>query len=45
MMYLFDLQYQLQKGMYFTDKISTHSYNIYYSKNIGTMQSYLTYVR
>lgn len=35
MMYLFDLQYQLQKGMYFTDKISTHSYNIYYSKNIA----------
>ena len=35
MMYLFDLQYQLQKGMYFTDKITTHSYNIYYSKNIS----------
>ena len=34
MMYLFELLYQVLKDTYFTDKISTHSYNIYYSKYV-----------
>lgn len=35
MMYLFELLYQVLKDTYFTDKIATHSYNIYYSKYVS----------
>lgn len=41
MMYLFELQYQVQKGIYFTNKITTDAYNIYYSKN--TSEKYWNY--
>lgn len=34
MIHLFELQYHVQKGIYFTDKITTPCYDIYYSKNI-----------
>lgn len=37
MMYLCELRYRLQKGIYFTDKIETNNYSIYYNDKVADM--------
>lgn len=37
MMYLFELHYQIQKGIYFSGKVSTDAYNVYHSSKSDDM--------
>lgn len=37
MMNLFELHYQIQKGIYFSSKVATHAYNVYYSDKSTNM--------